>query len=137
MSTVIRSELSEKNKYAIPKHRYLELKHFCMQYPEWQRALKELNPLQSSFKEEKINVGHQSDPTGDLAERRLYFTARIRLLEHVAQDASDCYWRGLLEAIVYGYSYDTISARTTIPCCRESWYESYRRFFWLLDKARK
>ena len=38
MATVLRSELSSKNKYYIDKHRCYELKHFCLQYPEWERA---------------------------------------------------------------------------------------------------
>lgn len=33
MSTLIRPEVSEKNKYWIDKHRHYELKHFCLQYP--------------------------------------------------------------------------------------------------------
>ena len=37
MSTVIRPEISKKNLYWIPKHRYYELKHFCLQYPEWKK----------------------------------------------------------------------------------------------------
>ena len=38
MATVLRSELSPKNKYYIDKHRYYELKHFCLQYPEWKQT---------------------------------------------------------------------------------------------------
>ena len=137
MSTVIRSELSKKNKYAMPKHRYLELKHFCMQYPEWQKELNGLNPLQSSFKEERINVGNQSDPTGDFAERRLYLSGRIRLLKDAAYQTHPVIGKWLLESIVGGSSYESMAARYSIPCGREMWYELYRRFFWLLDKARK
>lgn len=37
MSTVLRAELSRKNRYWISKHRYYELKHFCLQYPEWKK----------------------------------------------------------------------------------------------------
>lgn len=33
MATVIRPEISPKNKYWISKHRHYELKHFCLQYP--------------------------------------------------------------------------------------------------------
>lgn len=32
MGTTIRPELSEKNPYWIERHRYYELKHFCLQY---------------------------------------------------------------------------------------------------------
>ena len=37
MSTTIHPEVSEKNKYWIDKHRYYELKHFCLQYPLWKK----------------------------------------------------------------------------------------------------
>ena len=45
MATVLRSELSSKNKYYIDKHRYYELKHFCLQYPEWKRAYAYLDDI--------------------------------------------------------------------------------------------
>lgn len=32
MGTVIRPEISVKNRYWLPKHRYYELYHFCLQY---------------------------------------------------------------------------------------------------------
>ena len=35
--------LSKKNKYYISKHRYYELKHFCLQYNEWIEELKKLD----------------------------------------------------------------------------------------------
>ena len=38
MSVKVRSELSKKNKYWIERHRYYELKHFCLQYPIWKKA---------------------------------------------------------------------------------------------------
>lgn len=30
-----------KTEFALSKHRYYELKHFCLQYPEWKRIYKE------------------------------------------------------------------------------------------------
>lgn len=45
MTTVLRAELSTKNKYYIDKHRYYELKHFCLQYPEWKRTYAELEDV--------------------------------------------------------------------------------------------
>lgn len=43
MSTVIRAELSHKSKYHIDKHRYYELKHFCLQYPNWKKSYAEVD----------------------------------------------------------------------------------------------
>jgi hypothetical protein len=39
----------------------------------------------------------------------------------------------MLLAVTEEVSYEHISP----PCCKEVWYAAYRRFFWLLDKARK
>lgn len=47
MATTIRPELSEKNPYWIEKHRYYELKHFCLQYPIWRKAYASLNGFSS------------------------------------------------------------------------------------------
>ena len=41
----LKNELSGKNKYHLSKHRYLELKHFCLQYPEWKKRLKEIDDI--------------------------------------------------------------------------------------------
>ena len=48
MATTIRPELSEKNPYWIEKHRYYELKHFCLQYPIWRKAYASLNSFSSN-----------------------------------------------------------------------------------------
>ena len=45
MGTKIRPELSKKNKYWIPRHRYYELKHFCLQYPEWKEQYTNLSSV--------------------------------------------------------------------------------------------
>ena len=35
MSTTIRPEIDRQSRWYISKHRYYELKHFCLQYHEW------------------------------------------------------------------------------------------------------
>lgn len=47
MGTVIRPELSKKNRNWIEKHRYYELKHFCMQYNIWKQTYVSLGGLAS------------------------------------------------------------------------------------------
>ena len=137
MSTVIRSEVSKKNVYYIPKHRYYELKHFCMQYPDWKRAIKELDGYsgKSSILIEKINTGTTSDQTEAYAQARLYFYDRIRMVENLVKEASDDLAELMLSAITNGVSYESLYPIP--PCCKETWYKAYRKFFWLLDKARK
>jgi len=45
MGTTIKPELPDKNKHYIEKHRYYELKHFCLQYQAWKRAYAALDGL--------------------------------------------------------------------------------------------
>lgn len=47
MAHDIRPEVSQKNPFWIGKHRYYELKHFCLQYPIWKRARSSLDGLSS------------------------------------------------------------------------------------------
>lgn len=45
MATLIRPELSLNNKYWIDRHRFYELKHFCLQYKSWKKSYEALNEL--------------------------------------------------------------------------------------------
>lgn len=57
MSTTIRPEVSEKNQYWIEKHRYYELKHFCLQYPIWRKSYGEKSPDGKRFvKSEELST---------------------------------------------------------------------------------
>ena len=41
----IRPELSKKNQYWIDRHRYYELKHFCLQYKNWKVYIQEIDGM--------------------------------------------------------------------------------------------
>lgn len=75
MGTKIRPELSKKNKYWIPRHRYYELKHFCLQYPEWKEQYTNLSSVTTPKLTDKVfrNIGHHSDPTERCAERKIFY----------------------------------------------------------------
>ncbi len=87
MATEIRPELSEKNPYWIGRHRYYELKHFCLQYPIWKKAYNALLGLSSRPNDLDIFVKNgqvRSDPTARCAESRLSFAKRMELVEQAA-----------------------------------------------------
>ena len=139
MSTNIRPELSSKNKYYIDRHRYYELKHFCLQYPLWKKALKELDGFghRSSFITERVDNGTIQDLTAKVAEARIYYSSKIDLINETAKNAGGEFSDFLLIAVVNGYAYEHLRTKLMIPCCKETYYEIYRRFFWLLSFARK
>ena len=89
MATVLRAELSQKNKYYIDKHRYYELKHFCLQYPEWKRAYAELEDvtLPLSMIERVSTSNLPGDPTAKRALMRFFYSERIKIIEKAAMDA--------------------------------------------------
>lgn len=138
MGTTIRPEISEKNKYWIEKHRYYELKHFCLQYPIWKKAYVALDGFSSRnssvITQDRI-IGTNSQ-TEKCAEARLFYSERIELLERVAAATNFELSGYILKSVTTGTSYDHLKSRLEIPCCRDVYYEMYRRFFWLLNKAR-
>lgn len=139
MGTVIRPEVSYKNQYWISRHRYYELKHFCMQYPEWKKAYKEIDGFSNkSFMEgEHVDGGNVSDPTAVYAETRIYYLERMRLVETAAKDACAELYKQLMRCATEGVSYECIRAQEPMPCGKDAFYAAYRRFFWLLDKTRR
>ena len=139
MGTTIRPELSTKNPYWIEKHRYYELKHFCLQYPIWKKAYASLSGLATRptdlalFKTSNL----LSDPTARCAVARAYYSERMEMVRKVAEQTDPVIGDYILKAVTEGWSYDILKARLEIPCCKDIYYDLYRRFFWLLNKERK
>lgn len=137
--TAIHPELSPKSRYWIDRHRYYELKHFCLQYPLWIRARASLDGL--SRRALRLTppspTGLVQSPTSRCAEQRLWYTERIAMVEESAAEADPLLGPYLLRGVTEGLSYDCLKARLTLPCSREAYYESYRKFFWLLSEKRQ
>ena len=136
MPTEIRPELSKKNKYWIPKHRYYELKHFVMQYPDWDLYIATTRSYAKACKHEG-RVTEISDPVYRTVEKRLIYTQNKDLCKKVANNTDPLLGREILAAIILEESYEKVKARHDIPCCKDVWYDLYHKFFWLLDAARK
>ena len=138
MSTVIRPEISEKNKYWIDKHRYYELKHFCLQYKEWKKAYAACNEsiIFASSMEEHRSSNTMSDITAKYAIKRAYYAGRIKLVEKAAMDAEPDLYLYILKAVTEGLSYTYLKTKLEIPCGRDMYYDRYRKFFWLLSNSR-
>lgn len=138
MSTVIRPEISEKNKYWIDKHRYYELKHFCLQYKEWKKAYAACNEsiIFASSMEEHRTSNTLSDITAKYAIKRAYYAGRIKLVEKAAMEAEPDLYLYILKAVTEGLSYTYLKTKLEIPCGRDMYYDRYRKFFWLLSNSR-
>ena len=119
MSTTIRPELSMKNNYWIEKHRYYELKHFCLQYPIWKKACAALDGLTMHETGIRYSSGDASDPTHKAAEAREWYLDRMALIENAANDTDSTMAPYILKGVTQGCSYDHLRVNYNIPCGKD------------------
>lgn len=137
MSTDIRPEISKNSPYFIPKHRYYELKHFCLQCPFWRRQRTILSGyLRQPSLSERVKNSFIGDPTSTIAEQMAYYSRFIGMVERAANKTDEVLGSYILRSVTEGLSYETLRSKHSIPCSRDIYYDLYRKFFWLLDKER-
>jgi hypothetical protein len=136
MSTTIRAEISKNGKWYISKHRYYELKHFCLQYDEWRGEISCLTALSSPSGDISTGGSFTGDRTGNTAVKRASMRSRMEMVEQAAIAADPDIYSYILTCVTQGVSYDKLVA-AGIPCSRDYFYERYRKFFWILDQIRE
>ena len=134
MSTTIRADISKDNPYYISKHRYYELKHFCLQYPEWKKKAAELIRIPGqSFEKVQHDL---SDPVAEAASRRDLYFHKMKLVEQCAIEASPELYTYLLKCVTEGASFVYLKTYMDIPCGKDYFYGRYRLFFYLLSREK-
>lgn len=140
MCTSIRPEITSKSKYYISKHRYYELKHFCLQYCEWKEYIdylySKLAPETVSFESIKSITNISDSSVESLAIAFVDCQSKIDMIENVAKETDKELWNYILKAVTEGVSYTKFDMVDNIPCGKEKFYDRYRKFFWLLSKRR-
>lgn len=138
MGTVIRPEVSTKNKYWISKHRHYELKHFCLQYGDWKRSYINCNEsiIFASSIDRMPSSNTHSDITAKYATKRAYYSERIQLIERAAREADEFLYPYILKAVTEGLSYTYLKTTLGMPCGKDMYYDRYRKFFWILSELK-
>ena len=135
MSTVIRPEISKQNKYYISRHRYYELKHFCLQYPEFKKIY---NNLCGKIPGGIIQISNDDVVRVDQsAEVRQRYLNKITMIENTAKMLDPVLGEYILKGVTEGLPYTYFRMREDIPCCKDVYYDLYRKFFWLLNFKKK
>ena len=139
MASNLRPELSKKNKYWIPKNRFYELKYFCLQYPLWKYAYEQLDGFYiCSYDLSNVSKSNQpGDPIGNCVEERTRYFERMHTVEKAAIETDPYLASYILKAVTEGHSFTYLKSRLEIPCSRDTYYDRYRRFFWLLDQTKQ
>lgn len=116
----LRTEVSKKNPYYISRHRFLELKHFCAQYPEWRELY---------FLAKTQTMGEEKDPTGFYASVMADCQKNMELVRNVSHAVDKVIGPYIFLHVTRGDSFDKLLACDGIPCCRESFYIFLRQFY--------
>ena len=101
-----------RTEYQLSKHRFYELKHFCLQYPEWEILY-----------EDADGWSGEGDTTSRDGIRRADLKTKMDLVEAAFELCGD---RDILDAVTSG---------KTRRKDTEFWL-AYRRFFWELSRLR-
>lgn len=135
----LKSELSEKSKYWIPKHRYYELKHYCLQYPHWEELYGRLQIKIEAHKNSEVHGTEPGNPTERLALVRAECRKAMELVDSCCKEAckdEPVLYLFLLKSVTHGVSFVTLQTEYEIPCGKDLFYNCYRRFFYILSQHR-
>lgn len=140
MGTSIRPVLKESNEYYIPKHRFYELKHFCLQYDDWKLLIRQMEEAihgaRPSFDDTTLGYVGFGDSTGNQAVRLAQLKHNCELVESSIRSSDAFLAKYLMMAVTKEVSYTTLKTKYRIPCGKDLYYNRYRKFFWILSQKR-
>lgn len=138
MTTILTPEISKRKQFYISRHRYYELKHFCLQYPDWQKLIHSNDILKgnSLIKLDGEQVEFK-DPVHDYVASVDSVKKCAEMVEAAAYASDPSIANYILQAVCYGKTYEELRELQKMPCGRSYFYKAYRKFFWYLDKLRK
>ena len=112
-----------KTEYSISKHRFYELKHFCLQYPEWKALYSTLD----GWPEE---IGkNEGDTTSKDGIRRADLAYKMELVRETAHDVCGEYERDIFEYVILG-------VKQKLSWDQKDFWHYYQKFFWELSRRR-
>lgn len=109
----------------------------AIMYNEW----KQLYSGRSLIRNPKISrvsfSGKHPDFVGEEAVRRVLVGHKIELVEQAAHDTDPELAGYILLSVTEGMPWTELEMLKEIPCSRGTFYDRYRKFFWLLDQVRE
>jgi hypothetical protein len=132
-----RAELSKKNPWYIPKEKYYEMLYFSRQYPTMREELRDLRKSYPTINmDEHVTNSDTPTPTEKAAARCIELRKKMELIEETAKEAGGDIARWLLIGVTTTRSYEYLALKMDMPLCRSSYYERYRKYFYLLAQKR-
>lgn len=125
-----------KDKYNISNYRFRELYYFCLQYDEWMQELKEKrDPLKGMQYTGMPGSGTPGNPTEKNAIICAELSHKCGLIEDAAKAADPELWQYILYAVTNeNITFKFLKMQKDIPCERDRYYNSRRKFYYYLDR---
>ena len=132
----IRAELSQKNKWWIPKHAFYTAYHYALQYDDWKREYASLDGGVGAVKMDGMphstDVG---DPTPNIGIRRAELADKMRLIEDTVKEVDAILYPWLIVAVTKeDINYNYLQTMMRIPCGKNMYYNKRRQFYYILSK---
>ena len=121
----------------ISKDRYIELLHYCRQYPEW---LSEANSMLGTHAVNLDGMPHGtgvSDPVAAVAEKRSGLLYDIQLVEKCAAGAGEGWYTAVMQNVCMGKKYYEIDPILMPTSNRNAFFAARKKFFILLDRMKR
>jgi hypothetical protein len=124
----------------ISKDRYIELRAFCRQYPQWLVEAASVLGVSGARLDDMPHGTDPGDPTGRAVERREKVLEKINLVEGCAAAVENGRWfRALLLNVCNGMAWEYIRdlhPETLKSNDRNLFFKARRMFFGLLDQEK-
>ena len=118
----------------IKKERYLELLHFCRQYPDWKVEAASLTGPQGVKLDGMPHGSNVGDPVASAAERRHSLISRIQLVDDCAAAVGGGRWyTALIQNVCMGRPYAMLDSGLLPTSDRNSFFVARKAFFVRLD----
>lgn len=123
-------------QYNISKHRFLELYHFCCQYPEWKEQLKNMtDTMRGSDPSKEMSAGSGGSATERLALKRATLRERCELIEQTAIEADAELYQYIIEGVTCDYAtFRYLKDVRKMPCEKDMYYKARKKFYYILSR---
>lgn len=126
---------SEKSKYYLPKHTYLHVLHWCLQYKDWAAELSVLPDTSKgiTYDKERVQTSNSFDATQDTAIKRAELAEKKELLEQTIREVDASIYDYLLLSIGYGFTEYQLKDKG-MPCGHRYFSERRQRVYYLVNQ---
>lgn len=121
----------------IKKNRYLELLHFCRQYPEWKTEAASLVGTHGLKMDGMPHGSSVGDPVASAAERRAGLLSKIETVDRCARAVQGGIWyAALIQNVCMGRAYSRIDPTLFPTSMRSHFFRARKEFFIGLNAER-